>query len=91
MRNKCENPGCIVGEGLVSLPADQSSYSKEMFGEFTQCEFAEHFLKTILRAAGRGHEPLPYAGDWAMRVSCNSPFCLRSLPVMISLETNYTK
>ncbi|MBR3475066.1 MAG: hypothetical protein IKH34_08385, partial [Oscillospiraceae bacterium] len=56
-----------------ALPADQSSYSKEIFGEFVQSANSPNIFSRQYSVLPGGGEPLPYGGDWAMRLFCNSP------------------
>ncbi len=60
--------------GPCALPADQSSYSKEIFGEFVQSANSPNIFSRQYSVLPGGGEPLPYGGDWAMRLFCNSPF-----------------
>ena len=64
--------------GPCALPADQSSYSKEIFGEFVQSANSPNIFSRQYSVLPGGGEPLPYGGDWAMRLFCNSP--LKLLP-----------
>ena len=59
--------------GPCALPADQSSYSKEIFGEFVQSANSPNIFSRQYSVLPGGGEPLPYGGDWAMRLFCNSP------------------
>ena len=64
--------------GPCALPADQSSYSKEIFGEFVQSANSPNIFSRQYSVLPGGGEPLPYGGDWAMRLFCNSPFSMQT-------------
>ncbi|MBR3474329.1 MAG: hypothetical protein IKH34_04620, partial [Oscillospiraceae bacterium] len=47
---------------------------KEIFGEFVQSANSPNIFSRQYSVLPGGGEPLPYGGDWAMRLFCNSPF-----------------
>ncbi|MBR3474347.1 MAG: hypothetical protein IKH34_04710, partial [Oscillospiraceae bacterium] len=46
---------------------------KEIFGEFVQSANSPNIFSRQYSVLPGGGEPLPYGGDWAMRLFCNSP------------------
>ena len=80
MRNGCENPGCIVGEGLC-VPCryapsrrKETRWQKNVRRFRRLCEFAEHLFRIWSDSAGASRAPSPTSRP---RFSCFSCFAAR--------------
>ena len=67
MRNRCKNPGCIVGEGLVPSRRNKNSYRKKMFGEFVQSANSPNIFQDTIPCCREGASPSPTAQTNAVR------------------------